>query len=526
MAASKQPAGARRLYRICMQLALGSSIWGYNIGILSSVLVHPGWRRALHDPGPAQKGLVTGFYYVGTLMSYLLISHPLADILGRRRAARVGTLVLCLGALLMAAAAGRYALYIMISGRWICGLGVGIVSTTVPLYQSEMAPAKERGKYVTINHVGFVAGLATGLWAGYFITFWQGKAGEYWGWRTLILIQLIPSLTFAAMLPFIPETPRWLLQSGDMEKASKVLHWLRENVDEPVDIAHELHAISHEVELYQRDQKPFLAESLALFREKPLFARMWRAFLLQFMAQMCGATAMKYYLPTLLKALGLETRLALMAGALEMTAKIGLTVIEMWIIDSFGRRACLSGGCAVMAFAMLINGALPQIFPNNVSPVADIVCIAFIFVYAMGYSLGLGPATWVYSSEIFPTTYRARGLNFAASGGSIGSIIVAQIWPYGVSKFGSRVYFFFFAVNTICVPLIWLLYPETKGCALEEMDSLFQNFSGNGTGMGLHGLADRDEEREPLHGARVRNSVGRGPAADGEAGEAQPLLPQ
>lgn len=132
---AKQPPGARRLYLICIQLALGSSIWGYNIGILSSVLVHPGWRHALHDPAPAQKGLVTGFYYVGTLLSYLFLSHPLADYLGRRAAARVGTLILCVGALLMAAAGGKRALAVMVAGRWTCGLGVGIISTTVPLYQ-------------------------------------------------------------------------------------------------------------------------------------------------------------------------------------------------------------------------------------------------------------------------------------------------------------------------------------------------------------------------------------------------------
>ncbi|OAA35843.1 ascus development protein [Beauveria brongniartii RCEF 3172] len=509
----KQPAGARRLFIICLQLALGSSIWGYNIGILSSVLVHPGWRGALHNPEPAQKGLVTGFYYVGTLISYIFLSHPLADLLGRRYAAQVGTLVLCLGALVMAAAAGRYALSIMVAGRWICGLGVGVVT-------------KERGKYVTMNHVGFVAGLATGLWAGYFVTFWRGAAGLYWGWRTLILVQLLPSLIFAALLPYIPETPRWLLQTGNMEKASKVLHWLREDVDEPADIAHELHAINRDIEAYRQGQDSFFAKSLALFREKPLFARMWRAFLLQFMAQMCGATAMKYYLPTLLKALGLDTRLALMAGAVEMTAKIGLTVVEMWIIDRFGRRTCLAGGSVVMAVAMLINGALPQIFPKNVSTVADAICIAFIFVYAMGYSLGLGPAAWVYSSEIFPTTYRARGLNFAASGGSIGSIIVAQIWPMGVAKFGSGIYFFFFAVNAICVPVIWLLYPETKGCALEDMDFLFQRYSRTGTSMDLHGLADQDEDQEPPGVVAARNSVDRGPETGDEAAEAQPLLSQ
>ncbi|KAK8143682.1 hypothetical protein G3M48_006884 [Beauveria asiatica] len=501
----KQPVGARRLFMICLQLALGSSIWGYNIGILSSVLVHPGWRGALHNPEPAQKGLVTGFYYVGTLISYIFLSHPLADLRGRRYAAQVGTLVLCLGGLVMAAAAGRYALSIMVAGRLICGLGVGVVSTTVPLYQSEMSPAKERGKYVTINHVGFVVGLATGLWAGYFVTFWKDAAGQYWGWRTLILVQLLPSLIFAALLPYIPETPRWLLQTGDMEKASKVLHWLREDVNEPADIVHELHAINRDIEAYRQGQDSFFAKSFALFREKPLFARMWRAFLLQFMAQMCGATAMKYYLPTLLKALGLNTRLALMAGAVEMTAKIGLTVVEMWIIDRFGRKTCLAGGSVVMAVAMLINGALPQIFPRNISTVADAICVAFIFVYAMGYSLGLGPAAWVYSSEIFPTTYRARGLNFAASGGSIGSIIVAQIWPIGVAKFGSGIYFFFFAVNAICVPVIWLLYPETKGCALEDMDLLFQG---------------------PPGVVAASNSADRGPEAGNEAAEAQPLLLQ
>lgn len=135
MATNKQPTGTRRLYRICLQLALGSSIWGYNIGILASVLVHPGWRAALHEPTPPQKGLVTGAYYVGTLLSYLLLAHPLADFFGRRHAARVGTLVLALGAILMAAAAGRHALGVMVAGRWICGLGVGVVSTTVPLYQ-------------------------------------------------------------------------------------------------------------------------------------------------------------------------------------------------------------------------------------------------------------------------------------------------------------------------------------------------------------------------------------------------------
>lgn len=129
------PPGSQRLYALCLHLAVGASIWGYNIGVLSSVLVHPGWRAALGEPSAAQRGAVTGVYYLGALLSHVLLAHALADWLGRRRAALAGTLALGLGALAMAAADGAAAVGTMALGRWVCGVGVGVVSTGVPLYQ-------------------------------------------------------------------------------------------------------------------------------------------------------------------------------------------------------------------------------------------------------------------------------------------------------------------------------------------------------------------------------------------------------
>lgn len=158
-------------------------------------------------------------------------------------------------------------------------------------------------------------------------------------------------------------SPRWLVEKGDMERAGRVLCWLREGTAAPEATARELHAMGADVESRRRAGQTALSLTLSLFREAPLRARLWRAFLLQFMAQMCGATAMKYYLPTLLRALGMDTRLALMAGAVEMTAKIGMTVVEMWLIDRFGRRACLVGGCVVMGVAMLVGQA--QLTPSH-----------------------------------------------------------------------------------------------------------------------------------------------------------------
>ncbi|KAK8063680.1 hypothetical protein PG996_008332 [Apiospora saccharicola] len=462
-----------RLHLLCIFFAIGSFVWGYNIGILSSILVHPGFVAAMGQLTAARKGVITAIYYLGTWVSYIFISHPVSDYLGRRYAALIGTAVLAVGTGFEAGATAPRAYAMMIVGRIICGLGVAMVSTSVPLYQAEIAPAGQRGKYVVLNHVGFVAGLASGFWVGYAVTFWESTPHQvYVSWRFSSAVVLIPALIFAVGLPFLPETPRWLIEHGRFNEAQRSLHWLREGSFTNAEIDHELTEIQDSVESYRMSGLNWLS----LFRERHLFDRLWRASLLQFMAQMCGATAMKYYLPTLFLKLGLGTRVSLLAGGIESTLKIVMTVIEMLLIDRLGRRTTLVAGCVAMSSGLLINGVLGQVYPNNQNKASDIVCVVFIFIYAIGYSLGFGPTAWVYGAEIFPTAIRARGLNFSASGGSIGSIVVAQVWPVGIETIGSNIYFFFLAVTVVCIPcleIIYMFYPETKGRTLEEMDDLF-----------------------------------------------------
>lgn len=98
-------------------------------------------------------------------------------------------------------------------------------------------------------------------------------------------------------------------------------------------------------------------------------------------------------------------------------------------------------------------------------------------------------------TQIFPTPVRARGLSFAASGGAVGSIIVAQVWPVGIAHLGSKIYFFFMAINLVCVPIIYLLYPETKGRPLESMDALF---GGSSPGSSTENLLDIPTGRDHL----------------------------
>ncbi|KAH6842603.1 general substrate transporter [Chaetomium sp. MPI-CAGE-AT-0009] len=482
-----------RLHSFCLILALGSFVWGYNVGVLASVLVHPGFKDALQAPDAPRSGLITAIYYLGCWLSYIFFAHPAADRLGRRYAALAGMAVICLGQALQTSAFGSHALGMVLAGRIVSGMGTAIISTSVPLYQSEIAPAKQRGRYVVMNHVGFVAGLASGFWVGYAMTFWDNSRGQSVGWRYSLGASFIPALFFIVTLPFMRESPRWLVEHGKVEEAFETLQFYREGYYTSDEVQTELSEIERSVAVFRISGLTWVS----LFSDRALFARLWRAALLQFMAQMCGATAMKYYLPALFKALGFDHRVSLLAGGIKSTLKTGCTVIEMLIIDKVGRRLTLIAGAIVMAFALLINGALPLAYPGNINRAADYTCVVFIFIYALGFSMGFGPAAWVYGSEIFPTAVRARGLSLAASCGAAGAIIVAQIWPVGIANIGSKIYFFFMAINLVSVPIIYLLYPETKGRPLEEMDALFGGTLGSSTD---NLVVDREEAFDHTRG--------------------------
>jgi hypothetical protein len=147
--------------------------------------------------------------------------------------------------------------------------------------------------------------------------------------------------------------PRWLVEHGKLEEALETLLFYREGYYTSDEAQIELSEIESSVAVFRISGLTWVS----LLSDRSLFARMWRAALLQFLAQMCGATAMKYYLPALFKALGFSHRVSLLAGGIESTLKTGCTVIEMLIIDKVGRRLTLIAGATVMAFALLVSSS-------------------------------------------------------------------------------------------------------------------------------------------------------------------------
>ncbi|KKF96809.1 Arabinose-proton symporter [Ceratocystis platani] len=307
--------------------------------------------------------------------------------------------------------------------------------TAAPVYQSEIATTDIRGRLVAFNQLGFVAGMAAGYAAGYTLSLWRTTWGLYLGWRIAVMAQYLPAFVFG----------------NDLDGARDTLTWLHHETHTAEQIEEELEDIKQSTTEYRRSLM-----SLAMSPE--LRPRLWRASFLQVLSQVCGADAIKHYLPPLVSALGIDMELSLTSHAVEEMFRFGLTVVGMLIIDRYGRRAV--GICVSMSRTR--GGVL-----------LDILWITFILAYAVGYCIGIGPVSWIYTVEIFPNATRARGVNLAAAAGALGSLLISKMWTPGVPQSGGTKYFIFAAVNAVAVPIIWRYFPETKGRALEDMDTVF-----------------------------------------------------
>jgi Na+/melibiose symporter-like transporter len=166
----------------------------------------------------------------------------------------------------------------------------------------------------------------------------------------------------SAPLPTNLRRPRWLVEHGRIEAARRSLAWLRALDSTDPTVVKELKDIQQDV-----DQRRLATEQgwTVLFTNRPLFNRLWRAALLQFMAQMCGNTSMKYYLPSIFMSLGIERKTTLMIGGIESTLKIGCTIIDTWLVDRFGRRLTLVISCLVMSVALLVSVSSSFVVPSS-----------------------------------------------------------------------------------------------------------------------------------------------------------------
>jgi MFS transporter, SP family, arabinose:H+ symporter len=422
--------------------ALGGLLFGFDTAVIA------GATSALttnFQLTPGGLGLTVSIALWGTVAGALLASIP-GDRYGRRDSLRVMAVFYFVSALGSAFATNWD---VLIFFRFIGGLAIGGSSVLGPLYITEIAPAKWRGRLVGFFQFNVVAGILLAYLSNYLVGLsLQGSPVE---WRWKLGISALPAALFFLMLFGIPRSPRWLARKGRTAEARSVLESIgEENIDS------ELRAMNEAFELEKREGQ----ERLFTARNRlPLFL----AFSIAIFNQFSGINAILYYLNDIFARAGFsKVSSDLQAVAIGATNLL-FTMLAMSVIDHVGRRTLLLIGS--VGTALCLAGAAAIFWTGRNEGLLVWLLIGFIASFAFSQ----GAVIWVYLSEIFPTAVRARGQSLGSSTHWVMNALISWTFPIIATYSKAAPFVVFSAMMVVQFFVVFFVYPETKNIVLEDM---------------------------------------------------------
>jgi sugar porter (SP) family MFS transporter len=444
----------RRVYALG---ALAAVLFGYDNGIIGAALLFIPRDLPLT---PLQEGAVVSATVFGAMVG-ALGSGPAADRMGRQRVLLSAGVVFTIGALGAGAAAS---VGMLVTFRFILGLGIGIASVIVPLYLAEMAPARERGAVTSLNQYMIIVGTALSAALGYALAF----AGS---WRWMLLIGVFPAVVLLVGMLAMPDTPRSLIRRGQLDQARAVLVGLRGDTAETEQEFAEITSLEgqqHDSRTLARLSAPWVRKLLLLGAGLAVFQ------------QITGINAIVYYAPTILTGFGVSKTTALLFGFLNGLVNIGTIalVVRSKVVDRRGRKPVLLAGLVGMSASLFAVGAAVLILPPN-SPALFVVAAAAFVVFTNTFSATWGPVLWVMLAEIFPLAIRGAAMAIATLFNWLAAFVISLTFPSFVAFAGIGAAFIVFAViGVVLFPVVWLMVPETKERSLESLEAAFRSSAG------------------------------------------------
>ncbi len=441
------------LLYVSVAASIGGFLFGFDSGVIS------GAEKAIQSEfglSAFWHGLVVSVALVGTLFGVFAAGKP-SDRFGRRPTLWAMAVLFMVSALGCAftptsQSIGPHALGWF---RFIGGLAIGGVSVVVPLYIVEIAPGRWRGLLVGLNQLNIVFGILASYITNYLVARYMPDFDPRIVWRVMLGVECIPIAAFMLLLVTIPESPRWLVRVGRVADATKVL--ARVGCDKVAETIEEI--------------KVSLAAA-ANGADVPLFPRRFLkpillAFFIAFFNQISGINAINYYAPRIFEMIfGEGSSLAALAGTMGMgLVNLLFTAMAFAVIDKVGRRVLIMiGAVAMIAMHSLVAWQLS--LPHPTAAIAVVGIFGFIAAFAMSS----GACLWVYISEVFPNTVRAKGQALGCFTHWFLCTIISWTFPMAAERAGSWT-FAFFAVMMAC-QLVWAIFfmPETKGGTIEDIE--------------------------------------------------------
>lgn len=422
--------------------ALAGFLFGFDTVVISGAEQK---IQAVWQLGDGIHGLAMSMALWGTVLGALTASWP-TDRWGRKKT------LLAIGVLYFVSAVGSALAPEVISfmvARFVGGVGVGISTVAAPLYISEIAPPRHRGRLTGLFQFNIVLGILIAYLSNALLV----GTGEH-AWRFMLGVEAIPALIYAFLCFGIPESPRWLLRRREnREEGLRVLALV-----EPDRTPAQLEVLAHTIEVASQPTR-----GQSRFWTAGMLTPISLAFLVAFFNQLSGINAILYFSPRIFALTGLDQSAALLQSIGIGITNLIFTFVGLWLIDRLGRRTLLYIGSVGYIVSL---GMCAWAFATEVYAIVAVCIFAFIAAHAIGQ----GAVIWVFISEIFPNRHRARGQSLGCTTHWVFAALVTMVFPVMVGFFSAAQIFGFFCFMMV-LQLIWVrvMVPETKGRPLEQL---------------------------------------------------------
>ena len=445
--------------------AIGGILFGYDTAVISGTTEIVKNQFQLTD---LKEGWYVGCALIGSICG-VLVAGSLSDYLGRKLTMLISAALFSISAIGCAVCGSFDGL---VAYRIVGGVGIGIVSIVSPIYISEVSPAKIRGTLVSLYQLAVTVGFLLAYLANWVIdsnintaltlgdpalSLWERMMNTE-AWRGMLGSETLPALLFFFVIFFIPESPKWLIVKGKMEKASAVLSKIyaqQQEVDEEIKVTKE--SLGGDKGSWADLLKPGIL--LAVIAGSAI------AILGQFM----GVNAVLYYGPKIFSEAGFDN--PMFSTVLVGVVNCVTTVLAVFIIDRVGRKQLIYWGVSGMILCLLAIGVYFAWGPAL--GLGNIFMLTFFLAYVFCTAISICAVVFVLLSEMYPNSVRGRAMSIAGFALWIGTYLIGQLTPVllGWSQAGT---FFLFAV--MCVPymlIMWKVIPETTGKSLEEIEKFW-----------------------------------------------------
>ena len=445
--------------------AIGGILFGYDTAVISGTTAIVKNQFALTD---MMEGWYVGCALIGSICG-VLVAGTLSDYLGRKLTMLISAALFSISAIGCAVCGSFDSL---VAYRIVGGVGIGIVSIVSPIYISEVSPAKIRGTLVSLYQLAVTIGFLLAYMANWAIdanidpsvcgdvTLWQ-KIMHTEAWRGMLGSETLPALLFFFIIFFIPESPKWLIVNGKLDKASKVLNKIYATPAEA----------EEEIKVTQNSLRGETKGAWADLLKPGILIAVIAGSAIAILGQFMGVNAVLYYGPKIFSEAGFDN--PMFSTVLVGVVNCVTTVLAVFIIDRVGRKQLIYWGVSGMIICLVAIGI--YFAWGSQLGLGNAFMLTFFLAYVFCTAISICAVVFVLLSEMYPNSVRGRAMSIAGFALWIGTYLIGQLTPVllGWSQAGT---FFVFAV--MCVPymlIMWKVIPETTGKTLEEIEGYWNS---------------------------------------------------